>query len=37
MIPEDIIEHLPDALAETGDGVTELDLPAVIFDNDPAH
>jgi NAD(P)H-hydrate epimerase len=37
MIPEDIIEHLPAALAEAGDGVTELDLPAVVFDNDPAH
>jgi NAD(P)H-hydrate epimerase len=37
MIPEDIVEHLPDALAEEGDGVTDLDLPAVIFDQDPAY
>jgi hypothetical protein len=37
MIPEDIVERLPDALAEEGDGVSDLDLPGVIFDQDPAR
>ena len=37
LIPEDIAEHLPDALAEGGVGSSDLDLPSVIFDQDPAR
>jgi hypothetical protein len=31
------VERLPEALAERGSSVTELDLPFVLFDADAAH
>lgn len=42
LTPSDVAERLPDALAELADpgraaGVTDLDLPFVIFDADPAR
>ncbi|GMR12904.1 MAG: bifunctional ADP-dependent NAD(P)H-hydrate dehydratase/NAD(P)H-hydrate epimerase [Gemmatimonadota bacterium] len=35
LLPEDVIEELPHAMMETGEGVTDLDLPFVVFDQDP--
>ncbi len=37
LIPTDVIEALPDALAESGPGHTDVGLPFVIFDQDPAR
>lgn len=37
LTPEDVVEALPGALQERGDGHTELDLPFVLFDQDPAR
>jgi len=37
LIPGDVIGLLPDALAERGSGETDLDLPFVLFDQDPAR
>lgn len=37
LIPEDTIQALPEALSEEGEGDTELDLPFVVFDQDPAR
>lgn len=36
-MPSDVVRWLPDALAERGAGVTDLDLPFVTFDLDAAH
>lgn len=36
LTPQDVMEMLPEALAERGDGATDLDLPFVLFDQDPA-
>lgn len=33
--PEDVIDHLPDVLKESGPGATDLDLPFVVYDGDP--
>jgi len=37
LTPEDVVDHIPDALKEEGDGYTDLDLPFVLFDQDPAR
>jgi len=37
LTPEDVVEALPWALQEEGDGDTELNLPFVLFDQDPAR
>jgi NAD(P)H-hydrate epimerase len=37
LTPDDVVEALPGALQERGDGHTELDLPFVLFDQDPAR
>lgn len=37
LVPSDVIRWLPEALAEEGNGVTDLDLPFVLFDADPAR
>lgn len=37
LVPDDVVERLPDALAEEGRGYTDLDLPFVVFDQDPAR
>jgi NAD(P)H-hydrate epimerase len=37
LTPSDVTAHLPDALAETTDPVTDLELPFVIFDADAAR
>lgn len=38
LVPEDVIDHLPAALRETGYGTSELaDLPFVHFDQDPSR
>jgi NAD(P)H-hydrate epimerase len=34
LIPDDVIERLPTALAESGNGWTDLDLPSLCFDQD---
>ena len=34
LIPDDVIERLPDALQEAGDGSSDLGLPFVVFDQD---
>ncbi len=35
LIPDDVVDRLSQALLEEGDGVTDLDLPFVVFDQDP--
>lgn len=37
LTPEDVVEAMPGALQEEGEGDTELDLPFVLFDQDPAR
>lgn len=37
LIPDDVAERLPEALAEEGRGETELDFPFLVFDQDPAR
>ena len=37
LTPSDVLRWLPEALQERGDGVSNLDLPFVIFDADPAR
>jgi NAD(P)H-hydrate epimerase len=37
LVPSDVIRHLPDALAERGETVSDLGLPFVTFDADPAR
>lgn len=37
LTPSDVVRWLPQALAERGPGVTDLDLPFVLFDLDPAR
>ncbi len=37
LTPEDVVEAMPGALREEGDGDSELDLPFVLFDQDPAR
>jgi len=37
LTPPDVVRWLPDALVETGDGDSELGLPFVLFDQDPAR
>ena len=37
LTPEDVVEAMPGALQEEGDGHSELDLPFVLFDQDPAR
>ncbi len=37
LTPEDVVKALPGALQEQGDGDTDLDLPFVLFDQDPAR
>jgi ADP-dependent NAD(P)H-hydrate dehydratase / NAD(P)H-hydrate epimerase len=36
LTPSDVVHHIPDALTESGSSVTDLDLPFVLFDADPA-
>jgi len=36
LLPEDVVDRLPRALAERGDGDTDLPFPFVLFDQDPA-
>jgi NAD(P)H-hydrate epimerase len=37
LTPEDVVEALPGALQEEGNGDTELDFPFLLFDQDPAR
>ncbi len=37
LLPEDVIEGLPHAMMESGEGVTDLDLPFVVFDQEPSR
>lgn len=37
LTPEDVVEAMPGALQEEGDGYSDLDLPFVLFDQDPAR
>jgi NAD(P)H-hydrate epimerase len=37
LVPSDVIRHLPDALGERRAASSDLDLPFVIFDADPAR
>jgi NAD(P)H-hydrate epimerase len=37
LTPEDVVDRLPDALREAGDGHTDLEFPFVLFDQDPAR
>jgi NAD(P)H-hydrate epimerase len=37
LIPSDVVEHIPDVFAESGAEWTDLDLPFVLFDADPAR
>jgi NAD(P)H-hydrate repair Nnr-like enzyme with NAD(P)H-hydrate dehydratase domain len=37
LTPEDVVAALPDALKERGSGHTDLDLPFILFDQDPAR
>ncbi len=37
LTPEDVIEGIPQALREEGEGDTDLDFPFVLFDQDPAR
>lgn len=37
LTPEDVVEHMPAALREEGEGSTELDFPFLLFDQDPAR
>jgi hydroxyethylthiazole kinase-like uncharacterized protein yjeF len=37
LTPADVLRHLPEALAEEGEGDTDLGLPFVVFDQDPAR
>ena len=37
LTPEDVVDHIPNALQEEGEGFTELDFPFVLFDQDPAR
>jgi NAD(P)H-hydrate repair Nnr-like enzyme with NAD(P)H-hydrate dehydratase domain len=36
LVPSDVIRHLADALGERGEATSDLDLPFVTFDADPA-
>lgn len=36
LVPSDVAERLPDVLREDGESSTDLDLPFVVFDSDPA-
>jgi NAD(P)H-hydrate epimerase len=35
LIPDDVVDGLSHVLLEEGDGLTDLDLPFVVFDADP--
>ena len=37
LLPEDVIEELTHAMMESGDGYTDLELPFVVFDQDPSR
>lgn len=37
LMPSDVVEALPAALGERGPGVSDLDLPGLVFDQDPAR
>jgi len=37
LTPEDVVEAMPGALQEEGDGYSDLDFPFVLFDQDPAR
>ena len=37
LTPQDVVEAMPGALREEGDGDTELDFPFLLFDQDPAR
>ena len=37
LTPEDVIEGLPEAIREEGEGATELDFPFILFDQDAAR
>jgi NAD(P)H-hydrate epimerase len=37
LTPGDLVDHLPDALREEGEGDTDLGYPFVLFDQDPAR
>ena len=37
LTPEDVVEGMPGALTEEGEGESDLDMPFVLFDQDPAR
>jgi NAD(P)H-hydrate epimerase len=37
LLPSDVVDHLPAALREPGPGDSDLDLPGLVFDQDPAR
>lgn len=37
LIPEDVIAELPQALSEQGEGESDLDLPFIVFDQEPSR
>jgi NAD(P)H-hydrate epimerase len=37
LVPDDVTRRLPEALAESGEGHTELTVSGLLFDQDPAH
>ena len=37
LTPEDVVEGMPGALQEKGDGTSDLDLPFLLCDQDPAR
>jgi len=37
LLPEDVIKGLPHAMMEDGEGVTDLDLPFVVYDQEPSR
>jgi NAD(P)H-hydrate epimerase len=37
LLPSDVVEHLPGALAEDGPGTSDLELPGLLFDRDPVR
>jgi hydroxyethylthiazole kinase-like uncharacterized protein yjeF len=37
LIPDDVVAHLPEALAERGEGSTDLSVSGLLLDQDPAH
>jgi hydroxyethylthiazole kinase-like uncharacterized protein yjeF len=37
LLPSDVVDHMPAALRELGPGDTDLDLPGLVFDQDPVR